>query len=458
MQLRYIILLLLIINCTSVKSQQLAHSVKAHFKQISLLFNIDEKGAPTYTVHYNNQPVILSSALGFGLADGKQLTQNFEIVGIDSTENNSTWQPVWGEVKEIKDHHKQICFRLKQKNPPFIQLNIVFKLFEEGVGFKYEFPNQPGLRFFTITNEHTEFNLAGNHTAFWIPGDYDSNEYTYRQTKLNEVDAWQFPLFNNSKIEKRIPFNNLVQTPLMLKTANGLYINIHEAALVNYSALYLQVNKNNFSLKASLVPDAEGNMAYLRTPANTPWRTIIVSDKAKDILASKMILNLNEPSKITETGWIKPMKFMGVWWEMQTGKSAWSYTNNVDTTDANGRLIPHGKHAANTENVLKYIDFAAQFGIEGLLIEGWNKGWEEWTDVWKEQNFDYVTPYPDFDLPRITAYAKQKNVQLIMHNETGGSATNYDRLLDTAYRFMTQNGYKAVKTGYVGKIIPNGEH
>ena len=426
--------------------------------KVKLVFELNNQGMPAYSVFFKSKAVILSSSLGFTLKEVGQADRNFELIQIDSTEIKDSWKPVWGEVKEIQNHCKQLTIQLKQKSSPYLKLNIVFRVFEDGVGFRYEFPLQSAIKFFVVSEEKTEFKLAGNHTAFWIPADYDENEYEYTHSKLSEVDGWKLPLLSNGTLSENEPDRYAVQTPLMLKTADSLYINIHEAALVDYPAMQLHVDRDHYLLSANLVPDPLGNKAYLRTPAKTPWRTIIVSDKATDILASKMILNLNEPSKIVNTSWIHPMKFMGVWWEMQTGISSWSYTDNPDTLDANGKLVPHGHHGANTANVKHYIDFASKHGIKGLLVEGWNVGWEEWTGVHKELNFDFVTPYPDFDIKEIERYAKEKGVQMIMHNETGGSAVNFDRLLDTSFRFMNQFGYHAVKTGYVGKIIPNGEH
>ncbi|MEP6712808.1 MAG: glycoside hydrolase family 97 protein [Ferruginibacter sp.] len=432
-------------------------ATQASLNKIKLELNLNPTGAPVYSVFFAGKPVILSSHLGFKLNDTISLANDFKMLKTESVIKDETWKPVWGEVSTIHNHYNQLTVHLQQKSSGLL-LNIVFKVFEDGVGFRYEFPLQPNLKFFVVSNELTEFNLTGDHKAFWIPGDFDSNEYTYTTSKISEVDAWKLPMLSFGNKADNIPDQFAVQTPLMLKTADGLYINIHEAALVNYPSMQLHVDRATYSLSSNLVPDAVGNKAYLRTPANTPWRTIIVSDKATDILASKMILNLNEPSKIENTSWIKPMKFMGVWWEMQIGKSSWNYTGNLDSLSPDGSLIPHGHHGANTANVKRYIDFAAKNGISGLLVEGWNKGWEEWTGDWKENNFDFVTAYPDFNVEEIAKYSKAKGVQMIMHNETGGSATNYERLMDTAFRFMNRFGYNSVKTGYVGKIIPRGEH
>ncbi|WP_069659901.1 glycoside hydrolase family 97 protein [Arcticibacter eurypsychrophilus] len=417
-----------------------------------------KNGIPYYSLNRKNAVVIKESRLGLILTENQSLDKDFKVADIQESAFNETWKPVLGEVSTIQNHYKSVKISLEETSKLKRRLDVVFKVYNDGLGFRYEFPKQANLQFFVISRELTAFNLTGDHKAFWIPGDYDSNEYHYATSKISEVDAWKQPLISKGKLNKNIPDQYAVQTPLMLKTADGLYINIHEAALVNYPAMQLHVDRSNYSLSANLVPDALGNSAYLRAPGNTPWRTIIVSDKATDILASKMILNLNEPSKLANTSWIKPLKYMGVWWEMQIGKSNWNYTFDVDSLSSTGTLIPQGNHGANTANVKRYIDFASKNGIKGLLVEGWNTGWEEWTGNWKENNFDYVTPYPDFNVEEITEYAKQKGVEMIMHNETGGSATNYDRHLDTAFRFMNKYSYKSVKTGYVGQITPRGEH
>ena len=425
--------------------------------KVKLSFMLNEKGTPVYAVFYGEKQIIKPSQMGFVFSNNDDFNSGFELTGSDKNSADETWKPVWGEVSSIRNHYEQVIFHLKQKSTSRL-LDIDFKVFEDGVGFRYEFPQQQNLKYFIVTDELTHFNLAGNHKTFWIPGDYDTNEYLYTTSKISEID-------NKTLVEKSTdiavrvaPDRYAVQTPLMMKTDDGLYINIHEAALVNYPAMQLHVDTNSFELSANLVPNAYGNKAYLHAPFHTPWRTIIVSDKATDILASKMILNLNDPSSISNTSWIKPMKFVGVWWEMQTGKGTWSYANTADDKDANGNLIASGKHSANTINVKRYIDFASKNGIKGVLVEGWNTGWEDWFGNWKENVFDFVTPYPDFDVKAIEDYANEKGVQMIMHNETSGSATNYERQMDTAFRFMNIFGYHSVKTGYVGKIIPRGEH
>ena len=410
-----------------------------------------ENGNLFYELSYKNKPVIKQSALGFVLkTPGMQLVA-FDLVDKTISNVDESWKPVWGEVSSIRNNYQQLVLRLKTTDSIFI--NIVFRLFNDGLGFRYEFPAQEKLKHFIIADEKTQFTLAGNHKAFWIPGDYDTNEYAYYTSNLSEVDASGGKF--SREIHSKTPFdNNAVQTPLMMKTADNLYINIHEAALVNYPAMNLVLNKRSFTMNAHLVPDATGNKAYLQTPAKTPWRTIVVSDNAGQILSSKMILNLNDPSKIADPSWIKPQKFVGVWWEMHVGVSSWDYSGS-QVGSQQAKKVPHG---ANTANVKRYIDFAAKHGIDAVLVEGWNAGWEDWFGNWKEDVFDFVTPYPDFDVDVLTAYAKEKNVKIIMHHETSGSVTNYERWMDTAYRFMKNHNYNAVKSGYVGKIIPRGEH
>ncbi len=405
----------------------------------------------SYELDYKNKSVIRTSQLGFIFKEPAVRLDRFEILGVDQSKVDQTWQPVWGEMKNIRNQYNQLVLKLRSEKG--IILEIIVRVFDDGAGFRYSFPKQPALNHFIIADELTQFAMNGDHKTFWIPGDYDTNEYPYNTTRLSEVDA-----SNNSMSQeifaKSFFDKNAVQTPLMMKTNDGLYINIHEAALVNYPAMNLVIDKNKMVLKAHLVPDAVGNKAYLQAPAGTPWRTIVVSDKATDILESKLILNLNEPSVIANTSWIKPQKMIGVWWEMHVGKSSWDYAGG----QAGSALSASSKHGANTANVKRYIDFAAKHGIPGVLVEGWNTGWEDWFGKWKEDVFDFVTPYPDFDLRGIQKYAASKKVKLIMHHETSASVTNYERSMDTAYRFMKKFGYDAVKTGYVGHIIPRGEH
>jgi hypothetical protein len=410
-------------------------------------------GSLQYNVHYKGKNVIQPSGLGLKFKSPEALLTQFDLQGIDSSVNDDTWKPVWGEVSSIRNNYKQIVLKLADRNGSGIQLQIIFRVFNDGVGFRYVFPRQSKLNHFIIADEFTQFAMSGDHTVFWIAGDYDTNEFRYNTTQLTGIDASSSKM--SQEIQAKTFFDkNGVQTPLMMKTADGLYINIHEAALVNYPAMDLVIDKATLTFRSQLVPDAVGNKAYLQAPSVTPWRTIIVSDKATEILASKMILNLNEPSKIPDVSWIKPQKMVGVWWEMHIGKSSWDY----GATQAGSALSPHGRHGATTENVKKYIDFASKNGIEGVLVEGWNTGWEDWFGQWKEDVFDFVTPYPDFNVEELQRYAASKGVKLIMHHETSASVTNYERWMDTAYRFMKRYGYDAVKTGYVGRIIPRGEH
>ena len=432
--------------------------LKTSMNKVRLEFMLDDEGKPVYSVYYGDKPVIKPSVMGFTLANDSAFDKHFTITSSETTSVDESWKPVWGEVSSIRNHYNQVTVHLKQKNSPNRLMNIIFRVFEDGVGFRYEFPRQPNLRYFIVSNELTSFNMAQDNKTFWIPGDYDSNEYLYTTSKISEIDNLPVVTAATAIAVRVAPDRYAVQTPLMMKSPDGLYINIHEAALVDFSSMQLHVDRNSLKLTAALVPDAVGNKGYVHAPFKTPWRTIIVSDKATDILASKLILNLNDPSKIKDPSWIKPMKFVGIWWEMQTGNGTWNYANDADTLDVKGQLIPNGTHSANTANVKRYIDFAAANGIQGVLVEGWNTGWEDWFGFWKEHVFSFVTPYPDFDIDAITKYAASKGVKLIMHNETSGSAMDYERQMDTSYRFMNKYGYTSVKTGYVGKIIPRGEH
>ncbi len=433
-------------------------------RNILLSFWINESGTAMYEITYKNSPVILASSLGLELKETMSnavlppLTKNLQMVSKEQNSSNTTWKPVWGDVKEIRDNYNQLSVNLEQKKEKAIGFKIIFKVFDDAVGFRYEFPPQKNLQHFIVSEEHTEFHLSGNHKAFWIPGDYDSNEFSPNISNLDEVDG-ENPIYAANIFAHQFFDKHAVQTPLMMKSKEGLYINIHEAALVNYPAMNLHFEKKDNMLSSVLVPDALGNKAYLQTPAKTPWRTIIVSDKATDLLASHTILNLNEPSVIKDPSWIKPTKYIGIWWEMHVGKSTWDFAGSQNaTTFEPGVMKPSGKHGATTANVKRYIDFASKNGFDGVLVEGWNVGWEDWFGQYKENVFDFVTPYPDFDVKEIHRYAKSKNVKMIMHHETSASVTNYERQMDTAYRFMKNNGYDAVKTGYVGHIIPRGEH
>ncbi len=419
--------------------------------QLGLLHS--SNGDLTYKVFYKGKSVVAPSGLGMRLKSPELSLLKFDLLGVDSSVTDEIWKPVWGEVNQIRNNYKQLSVKLADRSGSGILLEIIFKVYNDGVGFRYSFPQQAKLTHFIIGEELTQFAMSGDHKAFWIPGDYDTNEYPYYTTNLSGVDATGGGAAQ--EIHAKTFFDkSAVQTPLMLKSADGLYINIHEAALVNYPAMNLVVDKSTFTLNTHLVPDAVGNKAYLQAPAVTPWRTIVVSDKAGEVLTSKLIVNLNDPSKVSETSWIKPQKYVGVWWEMHVGKSSWDYSGG-QVGSQQATKVPHG---ANTANVKRYIDFAAKHGFSGVLVEGWNTGWEDWFGQWKEDVFDFVTPYPDFDVKELQQYAANKGVKIIMHHETSGSVTNYERWMDTAYRFMKKFGYDAVKTGYVGRIIPRGEH
>ncbi len=428
--------------------------------KLRLNFTLADSGAPVYSLTFNDAEVIESSPMGFSLRDRTDLRKEFLISKIDTAEVDETWQPVWGEVSQIRNHYRELLVTMEKHTPQKIRMLIRFRLFNDGLGFRYEFPKQANLSYFIISAEHTTFDLTDDHKTFWIPGDYDSNEYSYYTTALSEING----LKGQSVVEistRSVWSPDGVQTPLLLKTDENIYIHIHEAALIDFPAMQLLVNRKRFSLQSNLVPDPAGNMAYLQTPARTPWRTIIVSDKAEEILASKLILNLNEPSKINETDWIRPQKYIGIWWGMHIGRQTWNYADSgnikLNEVDWNG-LNPNGRHGATTENTKRYIDFAAEHGIDAVLVEGWNVGWEDWFGNWKEEVFDFVTPYPDFDVEALQVYAAQKSVRLIMHHETSGAVTNYERRMQDAFMFMRKYGYQAVKTGYVGRIIPRGEY
>jgi hypothetical protein len=453
-----IVFAMLLLN-TALLFAQTKTSVFSPDKNLQLNFWLSETGAPRYELLYKSKAVLLPSSMGFELKQTQNDTalpaikEDLTITASTQKNVDSKWTPVWGDVKTIRDNYNQLTVSLSQKGANPIIFNIVFKIFDDGIGFRYEFPPQKNLHHFIVSEEKTSFHLAGDHTAFWIPGDYDSNEFSPNVTSLSNINTMD-PKYGANIYGHQYIGNEVVQTPLMLKSNDGLYINIHEAALVNYPAMNLHVNKTDFTLSSVLVPDALGNKAYLETPAKTPWRTVLVSDKATDILASHTILNLNEPSVIKDPSWIKPTKYVGVWWEMHVGKASWDYSGGQVGSQQSTK-VPHG---ANTANVKRYIDFAAKNGFDGVLVEGWNTGWEDWFGQYKENVFDFVTPYPDFDLKGLQRYAASKKVKIIMHHETSGSVTNYERQMDTAYRFMKKYGYDAVKTGYVGHIIPRGEH
>jgi len=434
-----------------------AQKIQSPSKDIQVEFSLSTEGEPIYKVNYKGKEAIKASKLGVSLKEDTSLTSGFSLVNKEETSIDETWDPVLGEQSTIRNQYNQVSFHLLQKetNKKF---DIVFKVYDEGVAFRYEFPEEDTVRYFIVSEENTEFNLTGDHKTFWIPGDYDSQEYVYSETKLSEIDNSKLDS-NNGIALKSIESNYRVQSPLMMKSNDGLYLNIFEAAVVNYPVMHLNVDIENFQLTSQLVPNALGDKAYLRTPSVTPWRTIMLSDDARDIVSSKMILNLNEPNKIDDTSWIKPMKYIGIWWEMHVGRSTWDFAGSQNAQNAASKeLIPSGKHGATTENTKRYIDFAAKHGFDGVLVEGWNVGWEDWFGNWKEDVFDFTTPYPDFNIKEISEYAKSKGVKMIMHHETSGSVANYERHLDRAFDLMKKYDYPAVKSGYVGKIIPRGEY
>ena len=426
----------------------------------NLVLQADVKdGCPVYRLDYKNRPVIKESRLGLEVKNEKDLRSGFRIAEVHTSAFDENWQPVWGEVKDIRNHYNELALTLEQEETGRTMI-IRFRLYDDGVGFRYEFPQQPNLNYFVIKEEHTQFAMAGDHKAFWIPGDYDTQEYSTVTSKLSEIRGkMEAAITPNSS---QTPFSPTgVQTSLMMKSDDGLYINIHEAALVDYACMHLNLDDKNRIFESWLTPDAIGDKGYMQAPCHSPWRTVMVSDDAREILASKLILNLNDPCVYEDVSWIKPVKYIGVWWEMITGKSSWAYTDlpavKLGETDYT-QVKPNGKHAAHTEHVKKYIDFAAEHGFDQVLVEGWNIGWEDWFGKTKDYVFDFVTPYPDFDVQELNQYAASKGVKLMMHHETSASVRNYERHLDTAYKFMVENGYNAVKSGYVGNIIPRGEY
>ena len=427
---------------------------------VILSFSLKNDGTPSYKVSYKNKPVINESTLGFTLKKADPLTNNFKVVDTKKSTFKETWKPVWGEESEILNHYNELLVSLEQNNTNR-KMNIRFRVYNEGVGFRYEFPSQKELTYFVIEEELSQFAMAGDHTAWWIPGDYDTQEYDYTESKLSEIRGLMKEAVTEN-VSQFVFSPTGVQTSLMMKTKDGLYINLHEAALVDYSLMNLNLDDKTFTFQSWLTPDAQGAKGYLMAPCHSPWRTIMVSDDARKILASRLILNFNEPCAIADTSWIKPVKYVGVWWEMITGKSSWSYTNDLPTIDLNTvdytKTKPNGTHGATNENVRKYIDFAAKHGFDQVLVEGWNIGWEDWFGHKKDYVFDFVTPYPDFDLKALNEYAHSKGVKLMMHHETSGSTRNYERHMKAAYELMNKYGYNSVKSGYVGDILPVGEH
>ena len=436
-----------------------AEDLKSPNGRLVMHFEVDGMGCPVYTLSYKGKPVIKRSRLGLE-AEGFSLREGFQFQKAETATFDETWKPVWGEVSSIRNHYNELAVTLHQPKDDRT-IRIRFRLYDDGLGFRYEFPEQKNLVYFVIKDEYSEFAMAGDHKAFWIPGDYDTQEYDYTESHLSEIRKLMKAAvtFNTSQT----PFSPTgVQTALMMKSADGLYINLHEAALVDYPCMSLELDDKTMTFRSWLTPDAQGKKGYMQTPCQSPWRTIMVSDDAREILASKLTLNLNEPCALKDVSWIKPVKYIGVWWEMITGKSTWAYTNDllsvhIGVTDYT-KVKPNGTHAANNDKVRRYIDFAAKHGFDQVLVEGWNIGWEDWFGHSKDYVFDFLTPYPDFDIKALNEYAHSKGVKLMMHHETSASARNYERHMEEAYQLMNKYGYNAVKSGYVGNIIPRGEH
>ena len=474
----------LLIGCTNGKNSQITDitTLSSPDGKLEMSFHLTGDGTPEYTLDYDGRPVILSSGMGFELrgvlkaqkidynADGtvsksdwkpcESLHDGFVVESVERSSHDETWTPVWGEEDSIRNNYNELAVNLVQASTER-RLVIRFRLFNDGLGFRYEFPSQKNLNYFVIKEELTQFAMTADHTAWWIPGDYDTQEYNYTQCRLSEISKhFKEALTGN---DSQTPFSiNGVQTSLQLRTDEGLYINIHEAALVNYPCMHLDLDPATLTFTSHLTPDAQGWKGRMQTPCKTPWRTIQVAPSATAQLASRMILNLNEPCALEDVSWIHPVKYVGVWWEMISGKGSWNYTDDFSSVKLGetdySRSTPNGRHSANNANVRRYIDFAAEHGFDEVLVEGWNEGWEDWANCNKDYVFDFITPYPDFDIKALNDYAHSKGVKLLMHHETSASARNYERHMEEAYRLMNRYGYDAVKSGYVGDILPLGEH
>ena len=474
----------LLIGCTNGKNSQITdvNTLSSPDGKLEMSFHLTGDGTPEYTLDYDGRPVILSSGMGFELrgvlkaqkidynADGtvsksdwkpcESLHDGFAVESVERSSHDETWAPVWGEEDSIRNNYNELAVNLVQASTER-RLVIRFRLFNDGLGFRYEFPSQKNLNYFVIKEELTQFAMTADHTAWWIPGDYDTQEYNYTQCRLSEISKhFKEALTGN---DSQTPFSiNGVQTSLQLRTDEGLYINIHEAALVNYPCMHLDLDPATLTFTSHLTPDAQGWKGRMQTPCKTPWRTIQVAPSATAQLASRMILNLNEPCALEDVSWIHPVKYVGVWWEMISGKGSWNYTDDFSSVKLGetdySRSTPNGRHSANNANVRRYIDFAAEHGFDEVLVEGWNEGWEDWANCNKDYVFDFITPYPDFDIKALNDYAHSKGVKLLMHHETSASARNYERHMEQAYQLMNRYGYDAVKSGYVGDILPLGEH
>ena len=452
--------MLMCLVCLGLAGRVHASEVTSPNGEMKLTFTLRDS-KPYYSVSFRGKPVIKPSRLGYELHNAESLLEGFTQTGEKTSTFDETWTPVWGENKTIRNHYKELLVNLIQEKTGRV-MNLRFRVYDEGVGLRYEFPQEGSkLNYFVVKEECTEFALTGDHIAWWIPGDYDTQEYEYSRSRLSEIR----PLFKKKVTDNasQTSFSETgVQTSLQLKTDDGLYINLHEAALVNYPAMHLNLDDKNMVFRSWLTPDVQGIKGYLQTPCQSPWRTIMITDDARKVLSSHLILNLNEPCKIKDTSWIHPTKYVGVWWEMISGKGDWAYTSQFPSVKLGltdyAKAKPSGRHSANNENVRRYIDFAAQHGFGGVLVEGWNIGWEDWFGNSKEYVFDFQTPYPDFDIKALNEYAHSKGVKLIMHHETSSSIMNYEKHMDQAYQLMKDYGYDAVKSGYVGNLIPRGEH
>lgn len=449
----------LVASCSSVTEMEQIHTMTSPDGRLQMTLYMDEQGTPFYALEYQEHDVILPSSLGFELSCGS-FHDGFEVHRIDTLTFDEVWEPVWGEEDRIRNHYKEAAIDLVQTSTGRL-MTVRFRLYDDGLGFRYEFPSQEGMDSFTFKEELTQFALGADHVAWWIPCDYDTQEYEYTQSRLSQIESFMPEVLDANDPQTTYSLNG-VQTSLQMRSDDGMYINIHEAALVDYPCMHLELDPETFTFTSHLTPDAQGCKGHIQAPFRTPWRTIQVAPSAVDQLASRLILNLNEPCVYEDVSWIKPVKYVGVWWEMITGKSSWSYTDELAHVELGvtdySKVTPNGKHGATNENVRRYIDFAAEHGFDQVLVEGWNEGWEEWVGSGKEYVFDFVTPYPDFDIKALNDYAHSKGVRLMMHHETSSSVDNYERHLEQALCLMDKYGYNAIKTGYVGRILPKGEH
>ena len=449
----------LVASCSSVTEMEQIHTMTSPDGRLEMTLYMDGQGTPFYALEYQERDVILPSSLGFELSCGS-FRDGFEVQSVDTLTFDEIWEPVWGEEDRIRNHYKETAIGLVQTSSGR-KMVLRFRLYDDGLGFRYEFPSQEGMDSFTVKEELTQFALGADHVAWWIPCDYDTQEYEYTQSRLSQIESLMPEVLDANDPQTTYSLNG-VQTSLQMRSDDGMYINIHEAALVDYPCMHLELDPETFTFTSHLTPDAQGCKGHIHAPFRTPWRTIQVAPSAVDQLASRLILNLNEPCAYEDVSWIKPVKYVGVWWEMITGKSSWSYTDELAHVELGvtdySKVTPNGKHGATNENVRRYIDFAAEHGFDQVLVEGWNEGWEEWVGSNKEYVFDFVTPYPDFDIKALNDYAHSKGVRLMMHHETSSSVSNYERHLEQALCLMDKYGYNAIKTGYVGRILPKGEH